>query len=549
MDSQETEKSSASQILMEVANTLPLFHDQNGEAFAFVNGECISLRSHKLKSWLTYTVHKQYKRAVSSEAMTQALSILSGFAIYDKNMVHLSNRLAMRNNAIYYDMGDNTAIEITTEGWKQIPAPIMFRRYSHQSKQVVPANSDGDPWKLFDFLNVGDEHRLLIMATLISFLVPDIPHPIIHPWGSQGAGKTFLCSMVKSIIDPSIIKVLVSPNDERELVQQLNNHYVCIFDNLSGISGKVSDILAMASTGGSFTKRRLHTDDGDVIFEMLRCVGINGINLQISRADLMDRTILLHLERITPDQRKEHGELWADFEAMKPIIFAGMLDTLSKAMAIYPTVRLTRMPRLADFARWGYAISEALGRTGEEFLADYQRNIERQTEEVVQGNTLCMAVLRLMDGQDSYTKPVKDAYDELHDLAEPERSDSTFPKDAKNLRKHLERIKATLMDLGIGYQISERSAAGYSITFHKVAVLGSSSTSATQTASEHDECNVHDSDSSSTKMPLDIEQPAAPTRKVGWKQKDGSTNTDGGRRRGWKTDPNVNEVKFSTTQS
>jgi len=262
----------------------------------------------------------------------------------------------------------------------------------------------------------------------------------------------------------------------------------------------------------------------------------------------MDRTILLHLERITPDKRKEHTELWADFEVMKPTIFAGMLDTMSKAMAIYPTVQLSRMPRLADFARWGYAISEALGKTGEEFLADYQQNIERQTEEVVQGNTLCLAVLRMMDDKESYTKPVKDAFDELHNLAEPERSDTTFPKDAKNLRKHLERIKATLMDLGIGYQISERSATGYYITFRKVATLSSSATlSTSQVPDEHDECNEHVSCSSPDTIHLVFEQAPTPARKVGWKQKDGSTYTNGDRHRGWKLNNDSNDGAIPTT--
>lgn len=41
---------------------------------------------------------------------------------------------------------------------------------------------------------------------------------------------------------------------------------------------------------------------------------------------------------------------------------------MSKAMKIYPDVKLDKMPRMADFAHWGYAIGEALGNLGQVFL-------------------------------------------------------------------------------------------------------------------------------------------------------------------------------------
>ncbi len=75
----------------------------------------------------------------------------------------------------------------------------------------------------------------------------------------------------------------------------------------------------------------------------------------------MDRSILLHLERIDPIKRKDEEKLWKDFEEVKPEILGGIFDVISKAMSIYPSVKLSLLPRMADFGKWGYAIAEALG--------------------------------------------------------------------------------------------------------------------------------------------------------------------------------------------
>ncbi|MDR9787649.1 MAG: hypothetical protein RJR37_10480 [Peptococcaceae bacterium MAG4] len=52
-------------------------------------------------------------------------------------------------------------------------------------------------------------------------------------------------------------------------------------------------------------------------------------------------------------------------------------------MQIYPHVKLPALPRMADFATWGYAIMEAVGDMGEAFLRAYRKNIAGAVEEAV----------------------------------------------------------------------------------------------------------------------------------------------------------------------
>ena len=55
-----------------------------------------------------------------------------------------------------------------------------------------------------------------------------------------------------------------------------------------------------------------------------------------------------------------------------PVILGGIFDVLAKALEIIPTVTLPKVPRMAGFAKWGYAIAEALNTAGEEFLINYE---------------------------------------------------------------------------------------------------------------------------------------------------------------------------------
>ncbi|MDP6923560.1 MAG: BT4734/BF3469 family protein [Candidatus Scalindua sp.] len=453
--------------LLEIASALPLFHDENKEAYAFLNNEVVSLRSRKIKQYLSYKMYKTKGMTPNSDSLNQTITTLEGKAIYENSKKELFNRVAQLNGAIWYDLGDGKAVKITKAGWNIENSPILFRRYSHQQAQSTPVGGS-NPWKIFNSLNVDKENQLLVLVYIISCFIPDIPHPIFHPHGSQGAGKTTLCKVIKKICDPSSIETLITPKEITQLTQVISHHHVCLFDNMSDLPTWMSDLLAQACTGGGFSKRQLYTDDEDVIYQVKRCIGLNGINLLVSKPDLMDRTILLHLERIAQNKRVDEKELWKLFEREKPEIIGGIFDTLAKAMDIYPNVNLIQLPRMADFAKWGYAIAEALGHKGSEFIKAYQQNVERQNEEVIQHNTLALAVVAFMNDKDTWSGTIKEAWKELREIANPEKKDSSFPKASRTLRNQLEKIKPNLMDIGgITFEIGARNMAGYPITFEK----------------------------------------------------------------------------------
>lgn len=475
------------EILLTITSGLTLFHDQNKTTFTYIDNETIPLSASKLKDYLAYKFYKQEGKAPNSDSLNQVLNVLKGKALFEGRQITLHNRIAEKDSAVWYDLGNGKAVKITSNGWDiTSEIPIIFRRYAHQQTQSEPSRN-GNAWVIFKYLNIHEENHLLVLVYIIACFIPDIPHPIFHPHGQHGAGKTTLCNVIKRVCDPSSIEAIITPRDATQLVQVLAHHHVCLFDNMSDLPAWMSDILAQACTGGGFSKRQLFTDEEDIIFQIKRCIGLNGINLLISRSDLMDRSILLHLDRIDPAKRKDEKKLWAEFEKDKAKILGGIFDVIAMAMRIYPGINPTQLPRMADFARWGYAITKALGRDINDFSTAYRLNIEKQNEEVIQSNTLAQAVLQLLSDKTEWQGTIKQAYNALFEIAGPSKADNTFPKTERSLKRHLNRLKTNLMDKGLTYTVGDRTSEGIPIVFQQIQKTSTLSTLSTENNADNED--------------------------------------------------------------
>jgi hypothetical protein len=143
-----------------------------------------------------------------------------------------------------------------------------------------------------------------------------------------------------------------------------------MFDNLNTLSEAASDTCCRLVTGEADSKRKLYTDDEDVIIELRRAVILNGINVPTDRSDVLDRSLVVELERIPDAERRTEGELWKRFEAGRPRLLGTLFSVLARAIALKPSLQLSRRPRLADWGEYAAAVYEATGWGAETFLED-----------------------------------------------------------------------------------------------------------------------------------------------------------------------------------
>ncbi|OPX91157.1 MAG: hypothetical protein A4E53_00749 [Pelotomaculum sp. PtaB.Bin104] len=528
---EKEDKRTQSDILIELAlSAATLFHDEQQEPFArfYVSDhfEIWPLRNKFFKRWLVGKYFETTGKAPNSDAIGQALNVLEAKAVFDGPEHVLSLRVAEHDGCIWYDLGDEKwrAVKITAGGWEIVNSPpIIFRRFKNTAAQVEPASVADGIFKLLDFVNLkgtgatsgasgaskleapyteaysgghpgasgasGASKYLLrdlkkterlLLAYVIASYVPGIPHPIGDASGEKGAAKSTFMRILRKLVDPANMEIYTMPTDRNELALNLTTNYLASYDNLDGLSPWQSDMLCGAATGSGVTKRELYSDMEEVILKYRRCVCLNGINSVVTRADLLDRAILFKLNRIDPEDRRDESEFWAAFEEVRPVILGGIFDTLSRAIAIFPTVKLDSKPRMADFAKWGYAIGEAIEvGGGEAFIDAYYDNIHQASEEAVSSSPVASAVIAFMANKNEWTGTMTSLLGFLDEVANRERINTKakgWPKAAHILTKRLKLVKSNLSDIGICFEITRGENNLSYVSFQRVT-CGSSQSS------------------------------------------------------------------------
>lgn len=445
-----------------VESEAKLFHDQYGEPHIAISGDgknILKLNSKDFKQWLAKECYTKYKKTPSSDATSKVVLTLSGIASYERDEIKLQTRSAWENDHLWYDNGkEQPAILISPGKWNVTSKyPILFRRFGHQRKQVWPIKNEASDIKLLDqYINLEHDEMLLFITYLVAAFIPGFPHPLLLLHGPQGAGKSTPMRLLKELIDPSGIQALSQPSSMKEFTQQGHHHAFLFYDNLSTLPTWFSDALARASTGDGVSKRMLYTDDDDVFYKLQLPIGINAISQVILKPDLLDRSILLNLRRIPPHKRIPEREFWAKFEDDKPVILGAIYETIAKALTITNDIKLDKLPRMADFAKWGCAIAEAIGYSKQDFINAYQANINQQNNEALYASSVAQAIILLHKEYEEWESTPTELLHKLKGIAFANNleQDRTWPKSPVWLTRRINEVEPNLRSIGINIEHS-----------------------------------------------------------------------------------------------
>lgn len=456
------DKDGQAERIIEGTEGMQLFHDQYNEPYARleINGrfEIHPINSKFFKRWISKLYYDNNGKPPNSNSLSAALKVIEAEACFNGEKKELHNRVAWHEGAIWYDLTDKywRAIRIDEKGWELVQdPPILFKRYSHQAAQVEPKDAR-EFSKISQYLNLKDAKDIQLFEVYsCSCLIPEIPKPIPTLHGPQGSAKSTALKVTRKLVDPSVIEVLGAPRDPKELVQMLSHHYCAYFDNLTAISGWLSDMFCKAVTGDGFSKRQLFTDDDDIIYNFKRCIGINGINVPATRPDLLDRAMLLGFERVSKDKRLTERKLWGSFDKDRPALLGSMFNVISDAMRIKAELQLQELPRMADFAEWGESISQALGYEPNSFINNYFGNVERQNEEAIQAHVIGPAIIELLK-TGSFEGPASVLLERLEGIAECLKINTKakeWPKAPHVLTRRLNELRSNLEEQNIILEI------------------------------------------------------------------------------------------------
>lgn len=371
-------------------------------------------------------------------------------------------RIAGHDGAIYIDIGDATwrTIEVTAHGWKVIDRPPVRFVRSASTKALPLPQSGGSITELRPFCNVksGGEF-VLVVAFILAALRPDTNYPILAATGEQGSSKSTLGRIIQKLTDPRIPAQRTLPRDEAELIVAAKAAHLLNFDNISGLADWLSDALCRLSTGGGAGKRKLYTDDDEILFSGRRPVFLNGIEDVVVRPDLVDRAIILTLERILESDRRDEKEFDAGFDRAAPKILGTLLDGVAAGLRNLADIRMSDKPRMADFAIWGEACTRAYWQPGT-FLKAYRDNLDATVELVLESNPVGDAVHRFMSDHDKWSGMASALLPLLTAVVGDVGKERSWPKRADTLSGKLRRAAPVLRKTGIDVTFIREGHAG-----------------------------------------------------------------------------------------
>ena len=458
----KSEPETHADILLRLSDSAALFHDDSGRAFATVpvdgHRETHEVLGSGFRRWLKRQFYSETNRPPSAQSFQDSLGVLEARAQIDGPVEQVFVRVAERDGRIYLDLGDDTwrAVEIDAKGWRLVDKPpVRFRRPSGLRPLPIPIK-DGQIAKLKDFANLDDDDFLLLVAVLVAALRPTGPYPILVLTGEAGTAKSTLARIFRLLVDNHVMLLRSEPREPRDLVIGAVNNWVVAMDNISSVPAWLSDALCRLATGGGQATRTLYTNDEETFLDATRPVILTGITDFVSRGDLVDRCVFLPLPLITEDKRKTERDFWKDFHAESPKLLGALLDALAGGLRELPNTTLTSIPRMADFAVFGEAVSRGLGNDPDKFLNIYRDNRKAANESALEDSHVAAAIRELIAKVkwSGTTAELKDSLELIvpKHVAQSDR----WPKSPRGMSGVLRRLAPSLRQVGIYVEFPDR---------------------------------------------------------------------------------------------
>ncbi|WP_422927513.1 hypothetical protein [Singulisphaera sp. PoT] len=433
-----------------------LFNDQYGTPWARVpHGdrlENLQLRGRAFRNWLIRGMLDAGERPTRGR-IAERLDEFEAYADQDRRALH--------NRSAWHEEGRSPCIDLADERWRTVVVGesgwevaadpgVLFRRFAHQIPLPDPDPS-GDLRDLLPFLPPlrCEADRILVLTYLVAALVP-MPRPILMPVGPQGSAKSTLCSLVRRLVDPSRAELL-GRDARADLVQTFYRHAVPVFDNASDFTPVEADLCCQAVTGRAIDRRRLYTDGEEYLLSFFRAIVVNGIRPPTNRPDLLDRSLIIELERLTHDRRRYPGRLEAEFREASPRLFGGLLNAPSRTLSLLPSVPEDGLSRMADFHRFGRAAALAPGFTVEAFDAAMREAESRRRRNATDSPPVA-ALLPFARKQGRWAGDPTTLLERLADTArahQVRRTPESWPDTPIGLGRQLTRLAVILAEHGV----------------------------------------------------------------------------------------------------
>ncbi|WP_156826620.1 hypothetical protein [Marinobacterium rhizophilum] len=369
------------------------------------------------------------------------------------------HRVAPVSGGIELYLGDQqfTRVRVTAGNVEILenPSEVLFCPSPISSALPVPAENGSDK-ALRAILNVSDLDYQFILAwvtyTMAHPKVNGSKYVFLVVSGDQGTGKSFLTRVLSLLVDPNRVGIQAFPSKAEDLALFMGSSHVVCIDNMRSIKSQMSDLLCMASTGGTVSTRALYTDGALSTKNLHGACIFNGIHSLVAQSDLAQRCLTIRLSRIDGAKYRSESEMMELFEQHHPEIFRYLLNLISKIFNHLPSVEPANPERMIDFCRWLAAFEAAENLPAGVLQLAYSESLRQSQLDTLMDNTLAAAIIEFavkrIRGQ--WTGSPADFLNELNAMVSQGTVYSReWPKNPTALGRRLPGLKASLATQGI----------------------------------------------------------------------------------------------------
>jgi len=522
----DTQLSNADKLGIIVEETERIYYkDQNNTPRIWIDDEGI-FKNYKIKStpfryYLNKRFFQTFGKGLKSENLKDAILTFETFAI-NSQTINVYTRVAPNKESIYVDLCNDkhqsVKIDKNGKGYTiQEKTPPMFKRPKHMQALPLPQAYDDDdlndgkiayfspptliikqdtkntevggynrhilqslpslasqkyPYllSLQQFMSLKPTDFFLNLTHIVNTFDVERPQTLLSVSGEKGSGKSTVSKCNKSILDPSITLTMDMPKSRDELLQTLDHHHYPCFDNVSYLSREFSDIFCRVLTGAGTSKRMLWTDDEEFIRALLTAINLNGINVCVTREDLLERSILTFAVSIS-DNRKTEAELKEKFEKTLPYVLHDLYNLVSEVMKLLKTIKPKELFRMADFCKLGCCVAEAMGYGQDFFIETYRQKLNDQIKEAIYNHTLGNVLLSFMEDKAEWKGSSTNLFTAIKDFAKNEMDVSTrvktFPSAPNLMSRQLNNLLDSFGKIGLELIYDRNSVVrGWTIINH-----------------------------------------------------------------------------------
>lgn len=449
------------------AKKLTIAKSTSGERLILNRGKIISLSAsnHAIREIFL----SEYNKFLGSSDVQTLRDYLEIIPLPDNVPTYNeANRIYMDSEKLVYELEQESGkcVVITKEEARiDIVTDVLFKHPADFEDQCEP-DFNSEPDDIFDLIHKHfnmknkNQEKLLILYLATALLGSNIAFPVLNLIGEQGSSKSTTLRKINQILDPKKGDLCGLPKGVDGLELRLANTYFVALDNLSKLSKTQSDVLARSVTGGTITKRKLYTDSEEIVLNIKALIALNGISLVTQEADLLDRCLILELDRIEPDKMKTEKEVWDEFNKDKPKILGALFTIILNVFSDDEKIHIPKLIRLSDFHMYCVRVGKIIGLSEEEVSQLLWDNKKIANNYSISEDIVATCMIELMSRRNNYKNSMGNLLHDLNEIALNNAAvSSVLPKTPNHLTTRINKVKSLLAsEYGITYHIQNVGA-------------------------------------------------------------------------------------------